>query len=105
MKTFNFTYQWSFLKKLLLFPIEIQNSNADFNQFYQTRAIVGGEGGNFQGYVKLNTSFIPQRMTAVCWINFHNYGSIPFSSEANLNFPLNCKDRSNHNNFSGSPYF
>lgn len=57
----------------------------------------------FQGYVKLNTSLIPQRMTAVCWINFHNYGSIPFSSEANLNFPLNCKDRSNHN-LSGSSW-
>lgn len=77
-----------------------------FNQFYQTRAIVGGEGGILQGYVKLNTSLIPQRMTAVCWINFHNYGSIPFSSEANLNFSLNCKDRSNQShNFSGSPYF
>ena len=39
---------------------KFKTQNADFNQFYQTRATVGGEAGNFQGYVKLNTSFIPK---------------------------------------------
>lgn len=63
---FSFTYQCSFLEKLLLFPtLKFKTQNVDFNQFYQTRATVGGEAGNFQGYVELNTSFIPKE-----WLQF-----------------------------------
>ena len=73
--------------------------------FTELGQLLGGQAGNFQGLRKPEHWIYPQRMTAVYWINFHIYGSIPFSSEANLNFTLNCKDRSNHqNNFSRSTF-
>lgn len=54
-----------FSRNYFYFPLKFKTQNADFNQFYQTRATVGGEAGNFQGYVKLNTSFIPKE-----WLQF-----------------------------------